>query len=173
MPLSGLVTFPRRALSGIRLLCGRKASLWNLLSGTYSFYPFPHSMMIYPSSFKFPYQLALSQHLQADMQSSGQVNALHWKWTITDFISNSLKTPAHKCSLQHCWLCDCSLTLETVQVSIHGWTSRQRAESANRSQERIKYWHVTIWIKLKNTMLTEVRSSQKITNFKSPFIWNV
>jgi hypothetical protein len=35
----------------------------------HSFYPFPHSMVIYPSHFKFLYQLPLPQHPQADNAS--------------------------------------------------------------------------------------------------------
>jgi hypothetical protein len=48
---------------GLPVIC----AFWHV----HSFYPFPHFIMIYPSQFKFPYQLALPQHPQADTQASG------------------------------------------------------------------------------------------------------
>jgi hypothetical protein len=71
MPLLGCLKFYKQALGDIQLLCGREVlpvihAFWYI----HSFYLFPHSTMIYPSQFKFPYQFTLPQHLQADMQAA-------------------------------------------------------------------------------------------------------
>jgi hypothetical protein len=50
------------------LFVGVTCAFWHV----HSFYSFPHSIMIYPSQFKFPYHLALPQYLQADTKASSQ-----------------------------------------------------------------------------------------------------
>jgi hypothetical protein len=76
---------PRFPTGNLKPASRRKVSLWHVLSGTYSFYPLPHSIMIYPSQFKFPYQSPLPQHLQADTQQAAGVKCLAWRWTTTDY----------------------------------------------------------------------------------------
>jgi hypothetical protein len=53
--------------SGICLpLCQEGLPVIHAFWHTHSFYPFPRSIVIYPSQFKFSYQLALPQHPQTD-----------------------------------------------------------------------------------------------------------
>jgi hypothetical protein len=52
----------------------------------HSFYPFPHSIVIHPFQFKFPYQLPLPNiH---SWYSRKWIGLNSWKWTNTYFISN-------------------------------------------------------------------------------------